>query len=67
MEQFDMDAKIKTPDASMLSIESKSIVHDTKQPRIPKDLMAQLQANDSLQNLIPNLFKNLKSALPRDN
>ena len=66
MKQIDIDRKAKTPDASMLSLESSSILNETKQPPIPPDLMAQLQANDVLPNLFPNLNANLESASPRE-
>ena len=58
--------KAKTPDASMLSLEASSILNETKQPPKPQDLMAQLQANDVLQNLIPNQNPILESASPRE-
>ena len=48
MKQIDIDMKTKRPDASILPLESSSILNETKPP-IPPDLMAQLQANEVLQ------------------
>ena len=64
MKQIDIDMKTETPDASMLSIKSNIILHETKPPQIPQDLMAQLQANDVLQ--ISNLKEILESACPKE-
>ena len=64
MKQDDIDMKAKTPDASLLSLESSSILNETKHLPIPQNLIAQLQANDVLQNLIPDLNEILASALP---
>ena len=63
MKQSDIDFEAKTRDASMLSIESNSILQETKQPQIPQELMVKLQANDTLQNLFLNLNEILEYAL----
>ena len=52
--------KAKTPDASMLAIESVQEVE--AKPTVPKDLIEKIQSNDTLQSLIPNLDEILKSA-----
>ena len=54
------DMKAKTPDASMLAIESVQEVE--AKPTVPKDLIEKIQSNDALQHLIPNLDEILKSA-----
>ena len=60
MKQIEIDMKAKTPDASMLAIES---VQDVEaKPTVPKDLIEKIQSNDTLQSLIPNLEEILKSA-----
>ena len=60
MKQIEIDMKAKTPDASMLAIDSVPEVQ-TK-PTVPKNLIEKIQSNDTLQSLIPNLDEILKSA-----
>ena len=60
MKQIEIDMKAKTPDASMLAIESVQEVE--AKPAVPKDLIEKIQSNDALQHLIPNLDEILKSA-----
>ena len=60
MKQIEVDLKAKTPDASMLAIET---VQEVKaKPTVPKDLIEKIQSNDTLQSLIPYLDEILKSA-----
>ena len=66
MKQIVTDMKAKTPDASMRSIESSSILHGSKQLQIPQDLMEQLQANGALQSLFPNLNQIPESGSPKE-
>ena len=60
IKQIEIDMKAKTPDASMLAIESVQEVE--AKPTVPKDLIEKNQSNDTLQSLIPNLEEVLKSA-----
>ena len=60
MKRREIDMKAKTPDASMLAIESVQEVE--AKPTVPKDLNQKIQSNDALQHLIPNLDEILKSA-----
>ena len=60
MKQIEIDMKEKTPDASMLAIESVQEVE--AKPTVPKDLIEKIKSNDTLQSLIPNLDEILKSA-----
>ena len=66
MKKIDIGMKARTPDASLLLMESDSTLNETKQPQIPQELMAQLQADDALQNLIPKLNDVLESASPKE-
>ena len=60
IKQIEKNMKAKTPDASMLAIESVQEVE--AKPTVPKDLIEKIQFNDALQHLIPNLDEILKSA-----
>ena len=60
MKQIETDMKAKTPDASMLAIESIQEVE--AKPTVSEDLIEKIQSNDALQSLIPNLEEILKSA-----
>ena len=60
MKQIEIDMKAKTPDAAMLATESVQEVE--AKPTVPKELIKQIQSNDALQCLIPNLEEKLKSA-----
>ena len=60
MKQIEIDMKAKTPDASVLAIESVQEVE--AKPTVPKDLIEKLQSNDALQSLFPILEEILKSA-----
>ena len=59
MKQIEIDKKAKTPDASMLAIESVQEVE--AKPAVPKDMIEKIQSNDALQHLIPNLDEIMKS------
>ena len=60
MKQIEIHMKAKTPDASMLAIETVQEVE--AKPTVPKDLIEKVQSNDVLQSLFPNLDQLLKSA-----
>ena len=60
MKQIEIDMKAKTPDGSILAIESVQEVE--AKPTVPIDLIEKIQSNDALQHLIPNLDELLKSA-----
>ena len=63
IKQIEIDMKAKTPDASMLMIESSNL-NESEEPQmlIPKNLMENIQSNSALQKLIPNLKELLTSA-----
>ena len=60
MKQIEIDMKAKSPDASILAIESVQEVE--AKPTVPKDLIEKIQSNDTLQSLIQKLDELLKSA-----
>ena len=60
MKQIEIEMKAKTPDASMLAIESVQEVE--AKPTVPQDRIEKIQSNDKLQSLIPLLDEILKSA-----
>ena len=64
--QLDIDMEAKTPDASMLSIDSSAISNDIRQPKKPRDLLEQLKANDALKNSISDLNHSFESASPKE-
>ena len=59
LKQIEIDMKAKTPDASMLTIESTEEFQ--RKPTVPKELIEKIPSNDTLQNLIPNLNETLQS------
>ena len=54
MKQIEIDMRAKTPDASMLAIESVQEVE--AKPAVPKNLIGKIQSYDALQNLIPQIW-----------
>ena len=67
LKQFEVDMKANTPNAPMLSrLELSLTEREITSTQITQNLMAQLPANDTLQNIIPNLSEILESASPKE-
>ena len=63
IKQIDLDMKARTPDASMFSIERpETRQKELIQSAMLRDLPEQLNTNDTLLSLIPNLNEILESA-----
>ena len=60
MKQIEIDMKAKTHDLATLAVESVQEIE--AKPTVPEDLVENVQSNDALQSLNPNLEEILKSA-----
>ena len=61
MKQIEIDMKAKTPDASMLAMETVQEV--VAKPTVPKDLIEKIQSDETLQSLIPKFGRNTEISI----